>query len=63
MAVMRSARQKDEDMAKLKAEVQNAPGWHRKAQSDEDCNGCEEKRKERAKKQVESKAQKANTEV
>jgi hypothetical protein len=54
MGEVKSARQKvEEEKEKLRAEVRNAPGWHRKAQPDEDCDGCDE----------EQKAQKAKTEV
>lgn len=56
MAEVKSARQKVEE-EKLRAEVQNAPGWHRKAQPSSGCDGCDEKKK------VKSKAQKAKTEV
>jgi len=56
MGEVKSARQKVEE-EKLRAEVQNAPGWHRKPKT-EDCDGCDEK-----KKAAQEKAQKAKTEA
>jgi len=53
MAEVKSAKQKiEEAKAKLEAEAENVPGWHRKLQ-EEDCGGCDEKKKTPQKKKEE----------